>query len=151
MRLLKVAVHKWRHPLRAMWRYAKRRHYSISLFSKMGIKGEGGDQKYQKLDDVIYGRSKSQKFLKFSEANRHITKIVRFVLILKHCEFYRKAKKWQQSLVDMWHKRITKECSQSNVTTFHIVETSAKNVLFSFWQTERLIQQSQLKENILIQ
>ena len=49
----------------------------------MGIKGEGGDQKYQKMDDVIYGRSKSQNFLKFSEANRHITKIVHFVLIFK--------------------------------------------------------------------
>ena len=151
MRLLKVAVHKWRHPLRAMWRYAKRRHYSISLFSKMGIKGEGGDQKYQKMDDVIYGRSKVRIFWNFLKQTDTSPKLYTLCWFLKHCEFYRKAKKWQQSLVDMWHKRITKECSQSNVTTFHIVKTSAKNVLFSFWQTERLIQQSQIKENILIQ
>ena len=35
-------VHKWRHPRRGEGRSAKRWSYSISLFSKMGDKGEGG-------------------------------------------------------------------------------------------------------------
>ena len=42
------------HPLRAMGRYAKRRHYSIGLFSKMGDMGEGGVKNLKKNGDVIY-------------------------------------------------------------------------------------------------
>ena len=34
-------VHKWRHPLRGEGGSAKRWHYFISIFSKMGDKGEG--------------------------------------------------------------------------------------------------------------
>ena len=38
----KGVVQKWSHPLRGKGRSAKRWCYSISLFSKMGDKGEGG-------------------------------------------------------------------------------------------------------------
>ena len=50
------AVHNWCHPLRGEGRSAKRWHYSISLFSKMGDKQGGGrGKKSQKMGDVIYG------------------------------------------------------------------------------------------------
>ena len=42
-------------PTKGEGRPAKRWHYSISLFSKMGDKGEGRGQKSQKMGDVNYG------------------------------------------------------------------------------------------------
>ena len=42
------AIHKWRHPLREEVGSAKRWHYSISLLSKMGDKGEGGVKNFKK-------------------------------------------------------------------------------------------------------
>ena len=42
-------------PTKGEGRSAKRWHYSISLFSKMGDKGEGRGQNSQKMDDVNYG------------------------------------------------------------------------------------------------
>ena len=44
----KGVVQKWRHPLRGKGRSAKRWCYSISLFSKMGDKGEGGVKSLKK-------------------------------------------------------------------------------------------------------
>ena len=45
------AVHKWCHPFGGEGVSAEKWCYSISLFSKMGDKGEG--QKFQKMGDVI--------------------------------------------------------------------------------------------------
>ena len=47
------AIHKWHHPLMGKRGFAKRWHYSISLFSKMGDKGEGGIKNVKKwmVDD----------------------------------------------------------------------------------------------------
>ena len=50
------AIHKWCHPLRRKGESTKRWRYSISLFSKMGDKGEGGVKKSQKMGDVINRR-----------------------------------------------------------------------------------------------
>ena len=52
-------VHKWRHPLRGEGGSAKRWHYSISLFSKMGNQGDRGVKKLKKrvtsfLDNPLY-------------------------------------------------------------------------------------------------
>ena len=44
----KGAVHKWRHPLREGEGSVKRWRYSISLFCKMGNKGEGGVKNFKK-------------------------------------------------------------------------------------------------------
>ena len=52
-------VHKWRHPLRGEGGSAKRWHYFISIFSKMGDKGEGRVKNLRKMGDVIYGRSQT--------------------------------------------------------------------------------------------
>ena len=48
------AIHKRRHPLRGGGGSAKRWCYSISLFSKMGDKGEGGVKNLKKMGDIIY-------------------------------------------------------------------------------------------------
>ena len=42
------AIHKWRHPFRRKGESTKRWRYSISLFSKMGDKGEGGVKNLKK-------------------------------------------------------------------------------------------------------
>ena len=52
-------VHKWRHPLRGEGGSAKRWHYFISIFNKMGDKGEGRVKNLRKMGDVIYGRSRT--------------------------------------------------------------------------------------------
>ena len=45
---------------------AKRRCYSISLFSKMGHKEEGGVKNLKKLGDVIYGQPQINEFFSYS-------------------------------------------------------------------------------------
>ena len=52
-------VHKWRHPLKGKGKSAKRGRYSLSLFSKMGDKGEGGIKNFKKwltsfMDGLMY-------------------------------------------------------------------------------------------------
>ena len=53
------AVHKWRHPLMEEGGSAKSQRFSISLFSKMGDKGEGGVKNLKKrvtsfMDNPLY-------------------------------------------------------------------------------------------------
>ena len=50
------AIHKWRHPLTGEGGSAKRRCYSISLFSEMGDKGEGGVKNLKiEVTSCVYG------------------------------------------------------------------------------------------------
>ena len=53
------AIHKWRYPLRGEGGSAKRECYFVSIFSKMGDKGEGRVKNLRKMGDVIYGRSRT--------------------------------------------------------------------------------------------
>ena len=79
---------------------AKRWHYSISLFSKMGNKGGVRGQKSQKMSDIIHGQShmKTWKIKHSKRGKKHISENV----VCKYCSNWKDS--WERVNFKMLQK-----------------------------------------------
>ena len=83
------AVHKWHCPLRGEGGSAKKRHYSISLFSIMGDKGEGGVKNFKKsvtsfMDSPLVRAAEKQHIIRIPIC-KYLSRYLHMYLELEIC------------------------------------------------------------------